>query len=386
MDRIDNQPDLKKHSDEETSRKLFSDVESVIPPYVLDELAKRHGKNSSYQKTIDDMEKLHKEGPIRPHGRHDDNGKREVYDAQGQKLQPGEVGEKARFEGEQPTGDPEVDNVYDYTGNVRDFYKEVFGRNSIDDNGMKFVSRVNYGQNFQNAYWDGQEMTYGRPSEDSPFKSFILQDVTGHEITHGVTQYESNLGYQGQAGALNESISDVFGTLVDQWAHHTKAKDADWIIGEGIWKDSINGKGLRDMLHPGDAYDDPQIGKDPQPADMAHYVNTTKDNGGVHINSGIPNRAFAEFAVAVGGYAWDEPGHIWYEARKLAGSNPDFASFAQATIDAAKNLGYSNDIAKLQRAWQDVGVTPSSSGGDQLPGDDSGDVFAKQAKQAKAAA
>lgn len=383
MDKVDQGQDRKANSTEETSQRLYAEVESVIPPYVLDELAKRNPRNSSYQSTIDEMSKLSKEGPVKPRARGDEGSKREVYDAGGEKLARGEHGEKARFEGERPTGDEEVDRVYDYTGNVRDFYKQVFNRNSIDDNGMKFVSRVNYGQNFQNAYWDGSEMTYGRPDASSPFKTFILQDVTGHEITHGVTQFESNIGYQGQAGALNESYSDVFGTLVDQWAHHTKAQDAHWLIGEGIWKDEINGRGLRDMLHPGSAYNDAKIGKDPQPADMAHYVNTTKDNGGVHINSGIPNRAFAEFAVAVGGYAWDKPGHIWYKAREIAGSNPDFASFADATIQAAKQLGYSGEVAKLQQAWAHVGVTPSSSGSSDNA--DEGDGWMAAAKQKPAA-
>jgi Zn-dependent metalloprotease len=382
MDKVDQGFDLKAQGKEDASHKLYADIEGVIPPYVLDELAKRNPRNSSYQSTIDEMSKLSKEGLAHPRARQDEGGKREVYDAGGQKLARGETGDKARFEGERPTGDREVDQVYDYTGNVREFYKQVFGRNSIDDNGMKFVSRVNYGQNFQNAYWDGVEMTYGRPDASSPFKTFILQDVTGHEITHGITQYESNLGYQGQSGALNESLSDVFGTLVDQWAHHTKARDAHWLIGEGIWKDSINGRALRDMLHPGTAYNDTKIGKDPQPADMAHFVNTTKDNGGVHINSGIPNRAFAEFATAVGGYAWEEPGHIWYKAREIAGSNPDFAKFADATIQAAKQLGFDNDVAKLEQAWAKVGVTPSSSGDSGSQDDGSGWMAAAQKKQA----
>ncbi|MBX9722613.1 MAG: M4 family metallopeptidase, partial [Candidatus Obscuribacterales bacterium] len=289
-------PDLKLGSKDETSRRLHDEIEGIIPDYILKELQKRNPANTSYSHTMEEMEKLNKQPVVRPRASIDEHGVREVYDAQGEKLARGETGEKARFEGEAPTGNKEVDNVYDYTGNVRDFYKEVFGRNSIDDNGMKFVSRVNYGQNFQNAYWDGVEMTYGKPSADSPFRTFVLEDVTGHEITHGISQYESNIGYQGQAGALNESLSDVFGTLVQQWSHHTKASDAHWIIGEGIWKSNINGKGLRDMLHPGEAFNDPKLGKDPQPANMKDYVQTTRDHGGVHINSGIPNRAFAEFA------------------------------------------------------------------------------------------
>ena len=303
---------------------------------------------------------------------------RKVFDALGNELDKGVLGVKARFEGELPTGDPNVDKVYDYTGNVRDFYKSVFGRNSIDGKGMDLLSRVNYGNEFANAFWDGIEMTYGRPAESSPFKTFVLQDVTAHEITHGVSQFESNLGHYGQSGALNESISDVFSQLVAQWARHERARDAHWVVGEGIWKSSINGRGLRDMLHPGSAYDDPQIGKDNQPADMDHYVQTSNDAGGAHTNCGIPNRAFAEFAKAVGGYAWEKAGHVWYEARKNSGTNPSFAQFAQSTIDAARSLGFYKDVHKLETAWHSVGVTPSATAGDVLtpePQPDFDDAF-----------
>lgn len=370
MDRIDlAQESLKNKSNslnDEVAARFHDDIEGVIPPDLLNDLAKRNPANSSFSKTIEEMDKISKQGLVKPRVSRDSNGAREVYDAGGQELGRGEFGEKARFEGEAKTGNAEVDNVYDFTGNVRKFYKEVFNRNSIDDNGMKFISRVNYGENFQNAYWDGVEMTYGRPGEESPFKTFALQDVTGHEIAHGVTQYEAGLVYRGQAGALNESMSDVFGEMVEQWVNKTPSRKADWVIGNGIWKDEINGRGLRDMLHPGTAYDDPKIGKDKQPADMDHYVVTTKDNGGVHTNSGIPNRAFAEFANAVGGYSWDEPGHIWFKAREMAGSNPSFAQFAYATVEAAKELGYDNLVPKLEKSWAAVGVEPSKSAKDEL--------------------
>ena len=362
MERIDEIQSLKNTSGEDASQRLRDEVQGVIPPYILIELTNRNPGNQSYAHTLEEMQKAHKPGyqPRSPHIRGSSNSTREVYDAKGQELEPGDHGVKARFEGDRATGDTEIDRVYDYTGNVRDFYKQEFGRNSIDDNGMKFVSRVNYGQNFQNAYWDGQEMTYGRPDASSPFKTFVLQDVTAHEITHGITQFEVGLGDSGQAGALNESFSDVFGQLVSQWSHHQKARDAHWVVGEGAWKSSIHGRGLRDMLHPGTAYDDPLVGKDPQPADMAHYMYTEKDNGGVHINCGIPNRAFAEFATSLGGNAWDEAGHIWYRAMQKAGGNPNFSSFANATVNAASELGYQNDLPKLQHAWKDVGVKPAS--------------------------
>ncbi len=345
---------------------FHEEIEGIISPDLLRELSKRNPSNSSFSKTIDEMDKLNKEGLAKPRLTRNDNGKREVYDAGGEQLQRGDFGDRARFEGDPRTGDREVDAVYDYTGNVRQFYKEVFGRNSIDDNGMKLISRVNYGQNFQNAYWDGVAMTFGRPGANSPFRTFAIQDVTAHEMAHGVTQHEAGTVYKGQSGALNESYSDVFGEMVDQWVNNTSSRDADWIIGKGIWKSEINGKGLRDMLNPGTAYDDARIGKDKQPAHMRDYVVTTKDNGGVHINSGIPNKAFAEFARAVGGNSWEEPGQIWFKARALAGRNPSFAQFAYATVEAAQELGYDSLIPKLEKSWAVVGVKPSATAKDDL--------------------
>lgn len=347
---------------------------SVIPPHLLKELVNRAPGNTDLVKTLNKTTDL-QETPIivRPRVETGANGDREVYDAETQETQPGK---RARFEGDKPHADEEVNNAYDYTGLIRDFYKKEFGRNSIDGQGMKFVSTVNYGENYENAFWDGSQMTYGRPGKDSPFKTFVLLDVCAHEITHGVTEKESNMRYYGQSGALNESMSDVFGELVEQWSKKQTADQADWVVGNGIWKDNVKGRGLRDMLNPGTAYDDPAVGKDPQPAHMKDYWNGWGDNGGVHYNSGIPNRAFATFAKAVGGFAWEAPGHIWYNARKAAGSNPDFASFAHHTIEAAKAMGRADLVGKLEAAWDTVGVKPGAKAadsttpgtGDQEPG------------------
>jgi Zn-dependent metalloprotease len=354
---------------------------SAIPPYLLNEIAARTG-SGSFSAAARDAEDMQSRGSsFRPSATDDQHGAREVYDAKTKETQPGD---KARFEGEKPTGNVEVDNAYDFTGTVRDFYQKEYNRNSIDGNGMKFISTVNYGENYENAFWNGSQMTYGHPGADSPFKTFMLLDVAGHEITHGVTEKEANETYYGQSGALNESMSDVFGELIKQYSKHQNADQADWLVGDGIWKDGIKGRALRDMLNPGTAYDDPKLGKDPQPADMAHYMKTWGDNGGVHYNSGIPNRAFALFAKAVGGNAWDDPGHIWFAARKAAGSDPSFASFAYQTIEAAKQLGHADEVDKLQKAWDAVGVKPDAKGVDtdtpQMGGGD--DAAAKQLKKA----
>ncbi|HEY9783848.1 MAG TPA: M4 family metallopeptidase, partial [Candidatus Obscuribacterales bacterium] len=252
-----------------------------VPPYVLETLAK-NTRDPAFLETIKKTEALRLGGPrltrATPEIGKDYKGAREVYDAQGQET----IGVKARSEGQAKTGNVEVDTVYDYTGDVRSFYKEVHGRNSIDGNGMKMESTVNYGVNFENAFWDGARMTYGRPGPQSPFKTFIKRDVTGHEITHGVTAFESNLVYRNQPGALNEHLSDVYGALVEQRVLGQKAREATWLVGDGIWKEGVKGRALRDMKNPGTAYDDPMLGKDPQPAHMKDFVRTRRDNGGVH--------------------------------------------------------------------------------------------------------
>ncbi len=340
-----------------------SDGRFVLPPYMLDDLQKRNPQDKSYEDTLKTNQELIDTGKFQPRVPSGANGAREVYDAKGKETHPGV---KARFEGEAATGNNDVDQTYDFTGIVRDYYKQVHGKDSIDGRGMKMISTVNYGDNYQNAFWNGKQMTYGHPSEKSPFKTFVLLDVTGHEITHGITQKTGGVFYWGQAGALNEHISDVFGELVQQRHRGQTAGEADWVIGDGIWKDGIKGDGIRNMLNPGTAYDDPKIGKDPQPAHMKDYVKTWKDMGGVHYNSGIPNRAFALFAKSVGGNAYDVPGKIWYEATQNIGMFPSFASFADQTIAAAKKLGYTNELGKLEQAWSDVGVKPIAGAKDTL--------------------
>lgn len=335
-----------------------------IPEYMLKDLAQRNPSVRSLELTIDQMQSIERESPMDraiPSSQ-DGNSAREVYDARGQK----DSAVKARFEGDPPSGKFEVDTVYDFTGQVRSFYKEVFNRNSIDDKGMKYISIENYSHNMENAFWDGRQMTYGSPSADSPFATFALIDVCGHEITHGVTANTQPFDYFGQSGALNESISDVFGELIKQRAGNVPVNKASWAIGEGCWKAGIHGKGLRNMLHPGTAYDDPRLGKDMQPDHMKNYLKTQRDQGGVHLNSGIPNRAFALFALSCGGHAWEKPAKIWYEARALCNTHPSFGQFAYNTIEAAKKLNYNSEVSKLEKAWSAVGVVPSATAVDTL--------------------
>jgi len=281
---------------------------------------------------------------------------RTIYDAKNRENLPGNL---VRREGEGIKGGPNVTEAYDSSGSTYDFFKKIFDRNSIDTRGMKLDSTVHYGDDYNNAFWNGTQMVYGDGDGDI-FQRFTKSiDVIGHELTHGVTQYEAGLEYEGQAGALNESFSDVFGSLVKQYSRKQKADKADWLIGNGLFTSKVKGIALRSMKEPGTAYDDPTIGKDPQPSHMKGYVNTTSDNGGVHINSGIPNRAFYLTAMELGGYAWEKVGKIWYIAlTERLRERSDFRMAANITLEVASQI-YGKNSAEhkaVARGWKGVGL------------------------------
>ncbi|MCY1031003.1 M4 family metallopeptidase [Corallococcus sp. BB11-1] len=285
---------------------------------------------------------------------------RSIYHLDGQETFPGRL---VRSEGQEACGDAAVDEAYDGLGATYDLLWEVFGRNSIDDSGMRLDAHVHYGTNYVNAFWDGQRMVFGDGDGELFNRFTIAIDVIGHELAHGMTEDEGPLVYFRQAGALNESMSDVFGSLVKQRFLNQTADKADWLIGEGLLTSAVQGQALRSMKAPGTAFDDPVLGKDPQPGHMRDFIRTWEDNGGVHINSGIPNRAFYLVATQLGGYAWEKAGHIWYEALRDTKLRPDcgFARFARITLMAASRLygeGGAEDAA-VRDAWSQVGIPVS---------------------------
>jgi Zn-dependent metalloprotease len=266
----------------------------------------------------------------------------------------------ARAEGQKETTDPAVNQAYDGFGHTFDFYLDAYKRNSIDNRGLWIIAYVHYQTGYDNAFWDGRSMSFGDGTIFTGFTAAL--DVIGHELTHGVTQYEASLAYHDQAGALNESISDVFGSLVKQYALHQTADKADWLIGKGIIR-KYPDQALRSMKAPGTAYDNPLLGKDPQPADFSHYDHSTADNGGVHLNSGIPNRAFYLLATKLGGSAWVKAGQIWYDtlrdpALKAKAQTATFQDFAALTVGHAKSLygPTSAEADATNEAWKTVGV------------------------------
>jgi Zn-dependent metalloprotease len=293
---------------------------------------------------------------------------RVVYDAKNGSSLPGTV---VRKEGDPPSADVAVNEAYDGSGITYDLFSDVYQRNSIDGNGMRLDSTVHYRQGYDNAFWDGEQMVYGdgdenMPAEERIFNRFtIALDVIGHELTHGVTQFEAKLQYFQQPGALNESMSDVFGSLVKQYKLKQLASEADWIIGAGLLTENVNGVGIRSMKAPGTAYDDPVLGKDPQPGHMKDYVTTITDNGGVHINSGIPNHAFYFTALELGGFAWERAGQIWYVTLKdkLTGTSK-FQDCADQTYQTAAQLFGTGSIEQqaVKKGWAEVGITVGSGG------------------------
>ena len=294
-----------------------------------------------------------------------------VYDAKNGTQLPGTI---ARQEGDGPGSDAAVNEAYDGSGVTYDMFFEMYDRNSIDNNGMRLDSTVHYQKGYDNAFWNGKQMVYGDGDENLPeaqrlFNRFTAAlDVIAHELTHGVTQFEANLAYWDQSGALNESMSDVFGSLVKQYQRQETADQANWIIGEGLFTANVNGVGIRSMKAPGTAYDDPVLGKDPQPGHMDDYVKTIEDNGGVHINSGIPNHAFYIVATTLGGYAWEKAGQIWYKT--LTEKFTDRATFQEAADKTFEAAGELYGVGSLEQnavrtGWSEVGI---SIGGDAQTG------------------
>lgn len=269
-------------------------------------------------------------------------------------------GVRVRGEDDPVSADAAVNQAFDGLGATFALYWDAFGRSSIDGAGGTLPATVHYGDRYDNAFWNGERMVFG-DGDGEVFTGFTQSlSVIAHELTHGVVEYSGGLDYSGQSGALNESLADVFGALADQHAAGQAAKDASWLIGAGIFTPAVQGVALRSMSAPGTAYDDDVLGRDPQPAHMRDFVSTDADNGGVHINSGIPNKAFHLVATALGGHAWERAGHIWYLVMTGGSLSPsaDFVEFARATLSvAAEEYGErSEEVDAVRTAWIGVGV------------------------------
>jgi Zn-dependent metalloprotease len=283
-----------------------------------------------------------------------------VHDA-GQKTKP-LPGVRTRTEGESPVHDGAVNDAYDNLGITLAFFRQVFGRDSLDGRGMDVTASVHYGEGYPNAMWNGSQMLFG-DGDGVHIGGFTRSlDIVAHELTHAVTQHSipgglgvvrhgGQIDLAGEAGALNESISDVFASLVKQWHAKQKAHEADWLIGTGVLAPEL-GRAVRSLKHPGkteETYED-----DDQVAHMRGY----SEGGDVHRNSGIPNHAFYLAAHALRGYAWEHAGRIWYEALPLLKKDSGFGDAAQATVKTATRLfgNASKEQQAVQDAWRKVGI------------------------------
>ncbi len=239
-------------------------------------------------------------------------------------------------------------DAHAYAEKVYDYYLNTHGRNSYDGNGAAIKSSVHYGRNYNNAFWNGYQMVYG-DGDGSVFRPLSGGlDVVAHELTHAVTEYSAGLIYQNESGALNESMSDIFGAMVDR---------DDWLMGEDVYTPGTPGDALRSLSDPS-AYGDPD-----------HYSKRytgPDDNGGVHINSGINNKAAyllseggTHYGVTVTGIGRNATEKIYYRALTYyLYSSSNFSSMRQAAIQAATDLygASSQQVASVKQAYSAVGV------------------------------
>ncbi|NBQ49007.1 MAG: M4 family peptidase, partial [Sphingobacteriia bacterium] len=249
-----------------------------------------------------------------------------------------------------------------------DYFLNIHNRNSINNAGFKLLSFVHYGTNYQNAFWDGQRMTYG--DGGGSYKIFTALDVCGHEISHGLTSNTSNLMYQNESGALNESYSDIFGASIENFA---RPSNWNWKIGEDL---TNSGNGLRTMANPN------QFG-DPDTYGGTSWYTGTADNGGVHTNSGVSNYWY--YLLTQGGSGTNDIGNTFSvtgigfnSASRIAfraltvyyTPTTNYATARLLSIQAAKDLfgDCSNETIQTINAWHAVGIgnkfTPGVIGSD----------------------
>ncbi|EZP58974.1 M4 family metallopeptidase [Exiguobacterium sp. FSL W8-0210] len=234
-----------------------------------------------------------------------------------------------------------------------DFYKNTYGRNSYDNAGARLNSTVHYSTSYNNAFWDGTKMVYG-DGDGSTFTYLSgALDVVAHELTHAVTEYSAGLVYQNESGAINEAVSDIMGTV----AEYSVGSNFDWLVGEDIYTPGVSGDALRSMSNPA-AYGDPD-----------HYSKRytgTQDNGGVHTNSGIVNKAAyllgnggTHTGVTVTGVGVPKLGAIYYRALTVyLTPNSNFSSLRAAVVQSAKDLygSTSAEATAAAKSFDAVGV------------------------------
>ncbi|KAF4447945.1 peptidase M4 thermolysin [Fusarium austroafricanum] len=285
--------------------------------------------------------------------------RRAIYDGRNRSALPGTL---TRAEGALRTRDRQVNNVFDGVGITVKFFHTVFGRNAIDGNGGTPRVTVHHNPDpetlgYNNAFWNSDQLVFG-DGDGITFDYFADSlDVVAHELTHAITEHSAGIPYSKQAGGLNESISDIFAALVEQWHFNQTAADADWLTGQNLFPIAFKGAALRNIANPGTAFNDPILGQDAQIDHFSKY----NDSLDVHITSGIPNRAFYLIAINFGGHAWLKAGKIWYETLKdpevrRFGQDITFKNWADVTVNQADKLFGVPASIVVRNAWVSVGV------------------------------
>ena len=288
---------------------------------------------------------------------------RKVYTANNGTTLPGTL---KRSEGQAATSDTDINAAYDGTGATYEAYKTFWNRDSYNNAGATLISSVHYDKNYCNAYWDSTQMVYGDGDSSQGCAPLArAQDVTAHELTHAVTENESNLTYSGESGGLNEALSDIFGAFVEAWVDGGKSgttlkvSSDTWLIGEDILPPAL--RYMNDPAKDGASLD---------------YYSSTAGNKDVHYSSGIANLAFyllsqggthprSKSTITVPALGMEKAIRIFYEAQiNVLTSSSKFLAAGNATVTAAKNLGYSvADQSAVAKAWQAVGVNATDPAG-----------------------
>lgn len=253
-----------------------------------------------------------------------------------------------RSEHDKESMDREIDEAFNWAGIVRQFFKEVLGIDSYDNKATDLISSCHYDKNYDNAFFNGEQMVYGDGSLFYPLTRSL--DVSAHEMGHGITYSRSNLNYSFQSGALNEHLSDVVGITCKQWYFkQTNPETANWLIGDDICKPEF-GKALRsfkdEKAYPGDTQ--PKHKKDVKWWDFS-------DNGRVHGDSGIPNHVFYLFCIKTRTSSYEMPLQIWDAASKKLKSTSNFRAFKKITLQCALDIGGEGVKQDLTDAWKEVG-------------------------------
>lgn len=261
--------------------------------------------------------------------------------------------------------DPAAVSAHVNAGKVYDYYKKTFQRDSLDGKGQKLISTVHIGDKWNNAAWNGEQMLYGDGDGTTMISTSGSLDVIGHEMTHGVIEKTANLEYQDESGALNESLADIMGAFIEN-----KTGDNLWLLGEDIWTPNIPGDGLRSMSDPGSVYIGGYTESGYYPDHYDKRYLGTADNGGVHINSSINNKAAhlitaggTHYGVKVTGIGKVKAEKIYYRALTMyLNASSNFSQMRQAAIQAARDLypdrnGVSSaEVKAVEAAYTAVGV------------------------------